>query len=78
VTFTIISEPQKITILYLLLIARLKAFGLNINMSAKDQAELEDTPLNRLKLWFKFTTEGRTGVCIPSHPFEYSTIADLG
>jgi hypothetical protein len=60
------------------LIARLKAFGLNINMSVKDKAEFEDMPLNRLKLWFKFTTEGRTEVCIPSHPFEYSTVADLG
>jgi len=63
------SEPQKVKLLNSPIIARLKALGVNINMSSKEYADWDDTPFNRVRLWYKHMSEERTGVFLPSCPF---------
>jgi hypothetical protein len=66
------SKPQKVKLFNSRIIAHLKTLGINIDISAKGQDELEDTPFNRLQVWFSYTKERRTEVRFLSHPLVHS------
>lgn len=45
------------------MLEHLKARG--ITMTAEEEEQWEDTPYNRIQLWFKYMTEGRGEVNLP-------------